>query len=410
MRILLFADIHIGSIKEIAYVYNTITDIIEKEVEFKKTDMVVILGDYFDRLFKVNEEYVSLAINVMSYLIRACSRSNTKIRIVYGTESHEMNQYKLFNYHITSSDIDLKIFDTVSEEDIDGYKILYIPEEYIMDKEKHYHEYLYSGRHYNYIFGHGIIEDGMPSIVSYSNENNKNKEKQVPRFKSGEFSNISDITVFGHYHCYTAMNNVYYLGSLFRSSFGEESSKGYGIIEDKKFTFIENDKAYIYKTYEYGPTSDVYDSAENIMREINRIKDENRELFSGERNGKIRLLFRTPENLDPAFKENLHGLITNDNLISSLIKEPNNDLINEIKEDLEDEFDFIIDPSLGILDKIYRYICMQYDDPPFTIEKLGDYIGKSIEGFNKPYNDYTQTKDYNLTDVIDKAIDSINIK
>ena len=101
MRMLLIADLHVGSIKDNDYVYRVITDIIEKEVIFTKTDAVVILGDYFDRLFKVNEEYVSCAINIMSFLIRACSRSGTKIRIVYGTESHEMNQYKLFNYNFT---------------------------------------------------------------------------------------------------------------------------------------------------------------------------------------------------------------------------------------------------------------------------------------------------------------------
>ena len=65
MRILLIADLHIGSIKDIPYFYNVTTDIIEKEVIFTKTDLVLFLGDYFDKLFKVNEEYVSLAINIM---------------------------------------------------------------------------------------------------------------------------------------------------------------------------------------------------------------------------------------------------------------------------------------------------------------------------------------------------------
>ena len=82
MRFLLFADIHIGSIKDTNYVYTVLTNIIDKELIFNHTDAVFILGDYFDRLFKVNEEYVSLAINVMSYLRRACARSKTKIRII----------------------------------------------------------------------------------------------------------------------------------------------------------------------------------------------------------------------------------------------------------------------------------------------------------------------------------------
>ena len=56
---------------------------------------------------------------------------------------------------------------------------------------------------------------------------------------------ICNLSVWGHYHVKTKIaDNVYYLGSLFRDSFGEESPKGYGIIEDNKFEFIENNKAY----------------------------------------------------------------------------------------------------------------------------------------------------------------------
>lgn len=386
MRILLIADLHIGSIKDIAYFYNVTTDIIEKEVIFKKTDVVMILGDYFHKLFKVNEEYVSLAINIMSYLIRACKRSNTKIRIIYGTESHEMNQYKLFNYHITSSDVDIKIFDTVTDETIDGKNILYIPEEYINNKHNHYSKYLYSDKHYDYIFGHGIIEDGMPSIVSYSNENNKNNEKQVPRFKSGELSAVSNITVFGHYHCYTDMhNNVYYLGSLFRDSFGEEEPKGYGIIEDDKFMFIENTEAYIFKTYEFSPSSNIYDSSENIMNEITKIKNEYADIFNGNKHGRIRLVFKTPESLDPTFRENLKTILFNDSHITPLIKDTSNDLISEIKEDIDDEYDFILDSSLPITDKIHQYITKQYDEP-LSIEILEKYIKKSLKDIGKDKN------------------------
>lgn len=378
MRILLIADLHIGSIKDIPYFYNVTTDIIEKEVIFTKTDLVLFLGDYFDKLFKVNEEYVSLAINIMSYLIRACKRSNTKIRMIYGTESHEMNQYKLFNYHITSSDVDIKIIDTVTEENINGSNILYIPEEYIDNKHKYYNDYLYSNKHYDYIFGHGIIEDGMPSIISYSS--NKSDEKQVPRFKSGELSAVSDITVFGHYHVYTDMgNNVYYLGSLFRNSFGEEDPKGYGIIEDKEFKFIENKEAYVFKTYEFDSNSEIYNGSDDIMKEISKIKKENEEIFNGDKHGRIRVIFKTPDNVDPSFRENLKTILFNDKYISPLIKENSNDLVSELKEDNEDdEFDFILDPSLPVTDKIHRYITKLFDEP-MSIETLEKYIKKSLK-------------------------------
>ena len=379
MRFLLFADIHIGSIKDTNYVYTVLTNIIDKEIIFNHTDAVFILGDYFDRLFKVNEEYVSLAINVMSYLRRACARSKTKIRIIYGTESHEMNQYKLFNYHLTSHSIDMKVITTCTEEEIfPNVNILYVPEEYISDKHEFYREYLYSGKKYNFIFGHGVIVEGMPMLNSYSTPH-KSEEKQVPYFKAGELGSVSDICVFGHYHCYTDLgNDVYYLGSLFRNSFGEEAPKGYGIIEDGKFSFIENDKAYIYKTYEFNEDSNVYESADNILNEIERIKEENPNVFNDDNTGKIRIIFHTPENIDPSFRDNLKSILFNDKLITPLIKEASNEVIADAKEDVNEEYEFVLDNSLPINDKIYTFITKQYDDP-MTLEELIKYIDEPLK-------------------------------
>lgn len=377
MKILTIADIHIGSIKDVTYVYNVMTDIIDKEIMFQKTDLVVILGDYFHRLFKVNEEYVSLAINIMSYLIRACSKSKTKIRIVYGTESHEMNQYKLFNYHITSTRVDMKVFDTVTEEEtLPGTKILYIPEEYMFDKHEHYKDYLYSGKTYDYIFGHGVIVDGMPKNISYDNAS-KNDEKQVPKFKSGEFSEISKITAFGHYHVKVDMGNVHYVGSLFRDSFGEETAKGYAVIEDGEYKFIENKEAYEFNTYEFNETSSIFNDSDELIKAIKEIKENNKDIINGDKTGKVRIIFKPPVDIDPSFKENLKGLLLGDKNINSIIKETSDELLEAVKDDLDDEWNFIIDSSMPKLDKVHRFMTMTYDDP-LSIETLEKYIGHII--------------------------------
>ena len=47
MRVLLLADIHIGAIKDIDYIYHNTIDIIDRELKLHKTDLLVILGDYF---------------------------------------------------------------------------------------------------------------------------------------------------------------------------------------------------------------------------------------------------------------------------------------------------------------------------------------------------------------------------
>ena len=380
MRLLLLADIHIGSIKDSSYVYNVITGIIDKEVCETHTDAVIILGDYFDRLFKVNEDYVALAINTMSYLIRACAKNKTKIRIVYGTESHDMNQYRLFNYHFTSPKVDIKLFNTATEEELfPGVNVLYMPEEYMKDKHEHYKDTLYNDdKHYQFIFGHGMIIEGMPAIISQTRSASNEGEKQVPMFKSKELSMKSDFTAFGHIHTHVDMeDNVHYIGSLFRKSFGEEEDKGYGIWDDGKFTFIVNEAAYTYKTYEFQPDSTIYESADDILKEFDKIKMENQELFNGEKEGKIRVIFHTPENVDPTFHDNLKTIIFNDKLITPLIKESSNEIINEVKDEISDEYGFILDSSMKITDKIHTFIQKQYEFP-ITLEELEKYINEPL--------------------------------
>ncbi len=384
MRILIFADIHIGSIKDTTYVYNVITDIIEKEIIFKKTDVVVIAGDYFHKILKGNDEYITCAINVMTYLVRACAREKTKIRIVYGTESHEMNQYRILNPHTMLVDIDMKVIHTVTEEIIGDKSFLFIPEEYIEDKHDFYKEYLYSGKHYDYIFGHGVILEGMPMINPISSD--KNKEKHVASFKSGELASASDICIFGHFHCHTDMgDNVYYLGSLFRDSFGEEEPKGYGIIEDKKFTFIENKDAYVFKTYDLGEMSNSiqYFNKEELIKTVNQIKEENKEIFSGDKTGKIRIKITLPENVETEVKEILHDILFSEKNVSLLMKESSSALVDEVAEELLDDENnsdllFILDNSLPIADKIHRYINKQYDET-ISIETIEKYIKNAIK-------------------------------
>ena len=64
-------------------------------------------------------------------------------------------QYKLFNYHFTSYEVDIKVIDTAMEEELfPGVNVLYLPEEYIDNKRKFYKRFLDGSKHYDYIFGH----------------------------------------------------------------------------------------------------------------------------------------------------------------------------------------------------------------------------------------------------------------
>lgn len=380
MRISLLADLHIGAIQDTSYYYNTMTDIIDKEVTFTKCDMVVILGDYFDRLFKVNEEFVSLAINIMSYLVRICNKSKTKIRIVYGTESHEMNQYRLFNHFLSSTHVDVKVITTCTEEIINGKHILYVPEEYMASKYDFYKNTIYGEKQYDYVFGHGVITEGMPAIVGKSRESDHiNTENKVPHFNAGELSKSGKIVVFGHQHKPWDCENVHYLGSLFRWCFGEEEEKRYAIIDNDELTFVPNDSAYVYKTYEFDENDPIYQSSDNIMNEVTRIKKLHKDIFSGEKDGKIRLIFHTPQNIDPTFRENLKTLLFNDKNIATLIKEGITEFVSTNEEEEVDEFEFIISSSMKAQDKIYNYIMKTKEDCKLSLKEIERYIYEELK-------------------------------
>lgn len=384
MRLLLLADIHIGLINDPAYTYEVISEIIDQEVIFQKTDAVIILGDYFHRLFKVNEDHVSTAINLMTYLINACKREGTKIRIVYGTESHEMGQYKLFNYQLSQPDIDIKLITTVTEEELfPDVNVLYIPEEYILDKKNHYKDTLYSNKHYRYIFGHGTIVEGVPPMMAIGGKSpttkSGGKEKTVPRFKNHELSMISDLCVFGHYHCYTPIgDNSFYLGSLFRNAFGEEFPKGYGVVEDDRLMFKPNNRAYLFQTYPFDKKDPIFTNADEIAKAVNGIKSRHPDIFDGTKRGKIRMMLDAPHPMDVAWKEALRTILKNERHVTFALKEPLPEVTEEIEEKESDEFDFLIDNGLSITEKVYRFIGIKQPDSPMTYKQLQEYIDRAL--------------------------------
>ena len=367
-RILLLSDLHIGSIKNIAYVYNTIIDIIDKECIYNKVDAVIFLGDYFHQLLKCNSEYTILALNVMNYLMRVAKTKRFKVRMIYGTESHDCEQYCLFSFFEQSPDFDFKVVLTAqSEELFPGYKVLYLPEEHVYDKKTYYEKLL--SKNYDYIFGHGMIEEGMP-VAKFNSSNST--ERKVPVFKAGELASISKICVFGHYHIYTNIGNgVYYVGSLFRNAFGEENPKGYGIIEDSKFRFIENKDAYIFKTYTYDKNSPIFKDMNSFMREWLKLKIKHKSIFDGTTPGKLRLIFNLPETIEKDFKEKIKSLFLNEKHVNAVF---NDEFVcDDMTAHNSTEYDYITDDNLQVEDKIHNFINQNYNYD-LSIEDIGRYI------------------------------------
>lgn len=301
---ILIADLHIKS-QDYMQTYNEYK-FLEEYLENKTYDFCIILGDFFDRKIYSYEDYIQLSYKYMILLMTHCK----KIRIVYGTKSHENDQYNIFDmatkdiYKIAPSsfNIDYRVIKHVEEEELfPDMQVLYVPEEYILDKNEYYHSFR-NHKKYDYVFGHGVIKEVMTNAVKH-NEKKSTKiknQKKPPIFTTAELNDIcKGQTFFGHYHIHTNIDDkVFYVGSFSRFCFGEEEPKGfYEISTDGKkydFNFIENLVAKKYITKRYGYKDKIFQSEENLIKEINSI-EKKKEISNIDY---LRLIFNIPENYE----------------------------------------------------------------------------------------------------------------
>ena len=167
---MIVADLHIGAINP-SIQYNEFKSIFLDRIEDIKPDYIIFLGDYFDHKASLNDELSYYSFYIFDELISRIKENNlsTKIRFVYGTESHEWDQYNIINI-ANKRGLDVSIIHTVTEEELfPDFNILYIPEEHIYNKSEYYKDYLNNTKKYDYIFGHGIIREVMKE-AAISNE------------------------------------------------------------------------------------------------------------------------------------------------------------------------------------------------------------------------------------------------
>ena len=131
---MIIADLHIGVINP-SIQYNEFKSIFLDKIEKVRPDYIIFLGDYFDHKASLNDELSYYSFYIFNELISKIKENNllTKIRFVYGTESHEWNQYNIINA-ANKRGLDISVIYTVTEEELfPDFNVLYIPEEHIYD-------------------------------------------------------------------------------------------------------------------------------------------------------------------------------------------------------------------------------------------------------------------------------------
>lgn len=393
---IVISDIHVGAMN-LEKLHTEYLDLFIKSIqEMKKLDFLIVAGDFFDHKFYLNDKEATMAYIMLKELINVCKEKNAVVRFVYGTESHECNQYDILSL--------LKIYDNIEvvkyakeEELLEGLNVLYLPEEHLLDKDKYYEKYFSNYKKYDYIFGHGIIREVMKDAVVHieNNTSNESKRKKVPIFNSSELSKICKGQIyFGHYHMnYEIDDKIFSISSFSRWKFGEDGRKGFYILkcnpEKEKYEneFIENTMADPYKTVTIGYDSKIFNDEKSLNESLQSID----KLIERDAYNHVRFMFNIPKDIDnPEFTINtikekykfkdkvkiemVHGYIEEE-------KKRKKEKINDDNK----KYAFIFDDSIPLEEQSSRFISIEYNKE-IPAENISKYLylplNEIINGIN----------------------------
>jgi hypothetical protein len=246
------ADIHWGVIKP-KELYDQLKKTVLKQLEdMTVLDFIIIEGDYYDSKISMNSEHAKYSLEFMSRLLEIANEKHAKVRIIKGTESHDNKQLEVLEVFTKNNKYDFKIILTVEDEWLfEDMHVLYIPEEYMENKDEYYAEYF--NQNYDMIFGHGLMNE--VAFVATKQESEVTMSK-APVFNSEKLLSICKGPIFfGHIHIPQIIKDrIFYIGSTTRWCYGEEEDKGFYLVtyspDNSKFLteFIVNKYAKKYDT------------------------------------------------------------------------------------------------------------------------------------------------------------------
>lgn len=378
----IIADIHAGAFSG-HILYNELMEGFIKYIKkMKSLDFVIIAGDLFDSKISLNSDNTKYIFAFLKQLMDICVKKKAKLRIIKGTESHDNQQLDVLE-HLLSSNCDVRIINTVEKEYLfEDFHVLYIPEEYMKDKDEYYKDYF--NDRYDMIFGHGMVNEVAFASKSQTSEVTMSK---APIFKTETLIDICNGPIFfGHIHkSQKIKNHMYYVGSYSRWCFGEEEDKGFMKVSydtskyDYDIDFIVNKLARTFDTMVVDYNSSFYKNDPNQQIEyiMNIVDTSNAD--------KLRVIFNIPEDYpNPSLLINLiNDIFNNRQKVKVVI---NNNAKNiRLKKESEDKakmllstYDFLFDKSIPTDEKLVRYIKIKYNKA-IDIDRMRDILYQKLE-------------------------------
>ena len=226
LKIALLADLHVGAIPS-AQLYKELKSSFLDFIQCRYIDMIVIAGDFYNSVLSLNSPSSIMAFQFMNEMMDICKKNGIRyVRVIEGTLSHDNFQIRNFSmYNEFSPDIDFRIIETVTVEELCGTKILYIPEEYKENLTEYYEKYFdVPKKYYDIIIGHGMFKE-----TSFIKDDGENDVSKAPILDSKLIGSICKGPIFfGHIHTPTILRkHIYYIGSFSRWVYGQEEDKGF---------------------------------------------------------------------------------------------------------------------------------------------------------------------------------------
>ena len=355
------ADIHFGK-KDDVKLYEELKKYFIGKINKEKEDIdyIIIAGDLFDRILRMNEIGSTLCIKFILELVDLSLKYDFKLRLLKGTKTHDFNQLSNFKYIEAKHYPRFRIIETVEEEEIfpDTF-FLYMPEEYVENQEEYYDKYfnLEEDAKYDMIFFHGTFDfvGFIPDIES------ERHVKNAPVYDSDRIADlVYGKAIGGHIHTRNIYKNkIEYTSSFSRFCFGEEKPKGFVEIFYNQETlecrtkFIENEDAPTYVTFNMDDIKG--DNLEDKLKIIGELKKEY---------DHVRIIAKDINDEDVSA---MKSLVSQDSDVKLDIKR------KDIEDKVDEEYMFIINREYDLTTTTQKYIQLKYG-----INLTLDTINKAI--------------------------------
>lgn len=271
LKIKAFGDVHNGhSSTPTIKISEEIRECFPYGKDAAGTDILVLDGDWYDKLLPNNHQDAIDTEVTMYYLLRYCKDHDIVFCIVDGTPLHDAGQIQKFLHINKEAKIDAEVIlvDTIDIVYISKYdvNVLFVPDRPRTTPQETFSIVQEKLKQHNieqvdFAIMHGCFQYQLPELAP----DHKHNEEDYENIVKGPI-------IIGHIHKHSSKGKIIAPGSFSRLTHGEEEPKGYieVILQPSgefKAKFIENKTATIYKTINITGLS-LQDSFDKIKRNV----------------------------------------------------------------------------------------------------------------------------------------------